>query len=41
MKAKYYIKNLNDLVIPNRANETDAGYDVIATSGPKIVGVKK
>ena len=41
MKVKYYIKNVEGLVIPKRANETDAGYDVIATSGPKIVGVKK
>ena len=38
MKAKYYIKNLNDLVIPKRANETDAGYDVIATTRGNIVG---
>lgn len=38
MKAKYYIKNVEGLVLPKRANETDAGYDVVATSGPKIVG---
>lgn len=38
MKAKYYIKNLDGLAIPFRANESDAGYDVIATSEPKIVG---
>ena len=38
MKIKYYIKNVEGLVLPKRANETDAGYDVIATSDPKIVG---
>lgn len=38
MKAKYYIKNVDGLNIPIRANESDAGYDVIATSEPKIVG---
>ena len=38
MKFKYYIKNVKGLVFPARANKTDAGYDVIATSGPKIVG---
>ena len=38
MKSKYYIKNVEGLVLPKRANETDAGYDVIATSDPKIVG---
>lgn len=38
MKTKYYIKNVNGLNIPFRANQSDAGYDVIATSAPKIVG---
>lgn len=38
MKVKYYIKNVEGLVLPKRANESDAGYDVIATSDPKIVG---
>lgn len=38
MKAKYYIKNVEGLNIPVRANESDAGYDVVATSDPKIVG---
>lgn len=38
MKAKYYIKNVDGLNIPKRANDSDAGYDVIATSEPKIVG---
>lgn len=38
MNVKYYIKNVNNLIIPKRANESDAGYDVIATSNPNIVG---
>ena len=38
MKIKYYLKNVDGLIVPARANETDAGYDVTATSGPKIVG---
>jgi len=38
MKAKYYIKNVNDLVIPKRANSSDAGYDVVATTPGNIVG---
>lgn len=37
---KYYIKKVDGLVLPVRANESDAGYDVVATSGPKIVGVE-
>lgn len=28
----FLIKKVNGLTLPNRANETDAGYDVIATS---------
>ena len=38
MKVKYYIKNVDGVSVPKRANESDAGYDVIATSGPKITG---
>lgn len=38
MNVKYYLKKVDGLITPNRANETDAGYDVIATSEPKIVG---
>jgi dUTPase len=38
MKVKYYIKKVDGLVVPKRANETDAGYDIVATSDPKIVG---
>jgi dUTPase len=39
-KTKYYLKQVAGLVIPTKANPTDAGYDVIATSDPKIVGRK-
>lgn len=38
MKAKYYIKNVDGLVLPKRANETDAGYDVVATSTARVAG---
>ena len=38
MKTKYYIKKVDGLNIPFKANDSDAGYDVIATSAPKIVG---
>ena len=34
------IKNVEGLTIPSRANETDAGYDIVATSDPRIVGEK-
>jgi dUTPase len=40
MKVKYYIKNAYGMALPKRANETDAGYDIVATSGPNIVGDK-
>ena len=32
------IKNVEGLNIPTRANEGDAGYDIVATSDPRIVG---
>lgn len=38
MNIKYYLKKVPGLSIPKRANITDAGYDVVATSDPKIVG---
>ena len=39
MKAvNYYIKHVSGLVVPIKANPSDAGYDVYSTSGPKIVG---
>lgn len=38
MNVKYFIKKVDGLVVPKRANETDAGYDVVATSDPRIVG---
>lgn len=40
MNVTYYLKRVNDLVIPSRANPTDAGYDITATSTPKIVGLE-
>jgi dUTPase len=36
--VNYYIKQVDGMVVPLKANETDAGYDIDATSGPKIVG---
>lgn len=33
----YYIKS-NEVIVPSKANIGDAGYDVYATSKPKIVG---
>ena len=38
MRSKYYIKKVDGLNLPYRANESDAGYDVVATGAPKIVG---
>lgn len=32
------IKNVEKLKVPSRANKDDLGYDIIATSEPKIVG---
>ena len=40
MTVKYYLKNVDGLVIPRRANASDAGYDIVATSDPKLVGDK-
>lgn len=37
---KLFIKNVNGLVIPKKANESDAMYDVVATTEPNIVGEK-
>jgi dUTPase len=34
------IKNLDGINIPKTATEFSAGYDIIATSGPKIIGEK-
>lgn len=39
MKIKYFLKNASDLIIPARANDSDAGYDITAVSHPKIVGL--
>lgn len=38
MQAKINIKKTENLTIPFQANETDAGYDIVATSEPEIVG---
>lgn len=38
MQIKYFLKRTDGLIVPKRANATDAGYDVVATSNPKIVG---
>lgn len=40
MKPRYYLKhtNLEGAYIPQRANPTDAGYDVLATTEPSVVG---
>lgn len=32
------VKDLPNLTLPKQANQQDAGYDVVATSDPKIVG---
>lgn len=35
---KIYVKKIENLVLPKKASELAAGYDVVATSEPKIVG---
>jgi dUTPase len=40
MKVKYYLKKVDGLTVPMRANPHDAGYDITATSDPIIVGAK-
>jgi len=40
MNIQYYIKNVEGLILPKRANSTDAGYDVIATTVPIIKGTE-
>lgn len=35
---KIYVKKIEGLTLPKKASEVAAGYDVIATSEPKIVG---
>lgn len=37
---KIYVKKVDGLTLPKRASEVAAGYDVVATSDPKIVGEK-
>ena len=40
MNIKYYIKKVDGLSLPKRANDTDAGYDVVATTEPMIKGTE-
>lgn len=35
---KIYVKKIEGLTLPKKASELAAGYDVVATSDPKIVG---
>lgn len=35
---KIFVKNVKGLALPKKANETDAGYDITATSEPRIIG---
>lgn len=35
---KIYIKNVENLTIPKKGSDLAAGYDIVATSDPKIVG---
>lgn len=35
-----YTKNVPGLTLPQKATSRDAGYDVIATTDPKVVGTK-
>lgn len=37
---KLFVKNVENLVLPKKGNESDGAYDVIATSGPNIVGTR-
>lgn len=38
---KIYVKKIEGLTLPKKSSEVSAGYDIIATSDPKIVGVKQ
>lgn len=35
---KTFLKNVNGIIIPNRAHDTDAGYDIVATNDPVVHG---
>ena len=35
---KVYVKKVDGVVLPQRGSELAAGYDIVATSDPKIVG---
>lgn len=35
---KIYVKKIDSLILPKKGSEVAAGYDIVATSDPKIVG---
>ena len=37
---KIYVKKIEGLTLPKRSSDLAAGYDIVSTSDPKIVGVK-
>ncbi len=37
---KIFVKKIDGLTLPKMGSEVSAGYDIIATSDPKIVGIK-
>jgi dUTPase len=36
---KIYVKKIEGVTLPQRRTDLSAGYDIVATSEPKIVGV--
>jgi dUTP pyrophosphatase len=38
---KLFVKKVDGLTLPARANALDAGYDIVATSGPNVVADKE
>lgn len=40
MVMKIYVKKIEGLALPKKASEVAAGYDIVAISDPKIVGIK-
>ncbi len=38
---KIYVKKIDGLTLPKQGSAVAAGYDIVATSGPKIVGIKQ
>lgn len=37
---KVYVKKIDGLTLPSKGSPVSAGYDMVATSDPKVVGVK-